>query len=396
MVADSKEKIILYCHNLYNKAGGENKVFADDVELLRKEGIKVITYTKNNAEIMNTPFLKKFFFILFSLFNPFVFFEVRKIVKKHKITIAIIQNTYLSISPSIYFALTLQKIPIIQMVYNYRFVCPNAHLYIKGSICEKCINGNYFNAVLNNCRESISESIIFSIIVFLKRKIFRIHKIIDHFVVPDSFLKKKLIKGGIQAEKISVVKNPFSFEITPSEIKYDSSFLYVGRLVRQKGIFTILHAARNLPNVKFRIIGGGPLESEISDFIGSENLKNVDFLGELYGDDMFDYLMECSCLIVPSEWYDNYPVIVSLAYFFEKPVIASEINGLPEVVINKVTGLLFETKNASDLSAKIMLLKDDLELTKLYGKNGKEFLMNRLDPFTRVKMLNNIMANYAE
>lgn len=396
MVTDSKKKVILYCHNLYNKAGGENKVFTDDVALLRKDGFKVITYTKNNSEIINAPLLNKVLFILFSIFNPFVFFEVRKIVKETKIDIAIIQNTYLIISPSIYFALTLSKIPILQMIYNYRFICPDAHLYNKENICEKCIKGNYFNAIFNNCRNSILETLLYSIIVFLKRKVFRIHKIIDCFVVPDNFLKKKLTQGGIQEEKIYVVKNPFSFDIDHKEINYDSSFLYVGRLIRQKGIYTILTAAQTLPNVKFKIIGSGPLENTLSKFIETHELRNVDFLGELYDENMFEYLRKCSCLIVPSEWYDNYPVVVSLAYFFEKPVIAANINGLPEVIIDKSTGILFESKNAKDLSSKIMILKNDPELTKLYGKNGKKFLVDILNPRIRVNMLKKIISNYAE
>ena len=381
---NSGKEIILYCHNDYrDKNGGEYNVFKQDIELLKSGGYEVIVYEKSNDVFFDSPFLKKAKHIFNSFFNYDVIHEIDHLADIHKIKYAIVQNTYLAISPSIYYILKKRNIPIVQMVYNYSFLCPNAHFYIKGKICEKCIRGNYFNAIYNKCRNNnFIISVWYAAILFIKRRIIKTDKAINKFITPDNFLKSKLIEGGIEPSKIEIIKNPFDTENLKVSEEDDGFFLFIGRFIKQKGIYTLLKAAKNLPQISFKLIGSGPEEEELKKF---GNNSNIEFLGAKFDADMIKVLKKARGLLVPSEWYDNYPVVISYAFSLGKPIIASDINGIPEVVIDKKNGLLFEKGNVDDLVEKIILLHEDKAYANFLGKNGRTFLENELSINTRLK-----------
>lgn len=392
MTAYNQKPIVLYCHNDYaTTRGGEYNVYVSDVDLLEKEGYKVIRYERNNTELINANVIKKVLFILSSFFNFGVYNEITKLVVEEKIQYAFVQNTFLIFSPAIYIALYKKKIPIIQMVYNYRFMCANAHLYTKGKVCEKCIGGSHYNAVINKClRNSFLISLWYALILYIIRKVLTVDKKVSAFVVPDEFSKLKHVQSFIAKEKIFVAKNPFKVEKVEAN-EDDGSFLFIGRLIRQKGVYTFLNSALKLRDEKFRIIGEGEEEKSIREFIRSNKLTNVELLGVLHGEQMTRVLRKARALIVPSEWYDNYPVVISFAYNYSKPVIASNINGLPEVVIDHRTGLLFEPENVEQLCEKIQYLSANLPKAKEMGQDGKLFLMNELNDEKRIRVIKEVL-----
>ena len=88
-------------------------------------------------------------------------------------------------------------------------------------------------------------------ILFVQRKIIKADKIISKFITPDNFLRTKLIEGKIKATKIEIMRNPFDckeFEISEKDEGY---FLFVGRLIKQKGIYTLLKAAEKIAKYFF-------------------------------------------------------------------------------------------------------------------------------------------------
>lgn len=394
----TKVNSVLYCHNDYaTKKGGEYSVFNNDIKLLEEHGYKVIRYEKNNDELFQDNIFKKIYSVFSSFFNFKVYSEIKNIVEKEKIEYAFVQNTYLILSPAIYLALYRKRVPIIQMIYNYRFMCANAHLFIKSQICERCIGGAHYNAVLNKClRNSYFISIWYASILFISKKLFRVEKKISAFVVPDEFSKKKHVQASIKEEKIFVAKNPFSAVTYEDNENNEGFFLFIGRLIRQKGIYTFLESAKALREIEFKIIGEGEEEINIAEFIDKNALENIAFLGPLYGPEMSDVLKNARALIVPSEWYDNYPVVISLAYNYSKPVIATNINGLSEVVIDNKTGLLFDLKNVADLCKKINYLADNLNRAKELGINGKLFLTNELNEGKRINIIEDVLTYVAK
>ena len=149
-----------------------------------------------------------------------------------------VQNVFPLISPSVYYALRSEGIPIVQLVYNYRFVCPDAQLFSLGEICERCVLGNHWHAVARKCyRNSRALSAWYAAILKLHRVTETFARNIDQFIIPDNFLGTRLIKGGIPAQKIKKNVNPFFVEDYQPCYEPGEFILYVGRLGETKGCF---------------------------------------------------------------------------------------------------------------------------------------------------------------
>jgi glycosyltransferase involved in cell wall biosynthesis len=395
LAADSSKKVILYCHTFYanDKGGGEYSVYKTDVALLRAEGHQVIEYNKDDNEFFRAGLFKRLRMGVYSFFNPEVLREITSIVRSSCVDVALVQNTYLSMSPSIYVALRRHRIPIVQMVYNYRFICPNAQLYVKGKICERCVRGNYFNAVIHRCRaDRFYLSLWFALIVWIKRRILKVDRWIVRFITPDEFLKGKLVAGEIAKDTIEVLRNPFDHAEYGISNKDEGYFLFVGRLIRPKGVYTFLEAAKNLRDATFVVIGDGEERENVERFIEQNGLENVQFLGSRFNEEMIEYLRNAKALVVPSEWYDNYPLVISYAYALGKPVIASRIDGIPEIVVDKETGLLFNPGDALDLSEKITLIRLNPSEAREMGVHGNRFLRNNLSKSSRYGKFNHLIG----
>jgi glycosyltransferase involved in cell wall biosynthesis len=107
-------------------------------------------------------------------------------------------------------------------------------------------------------------------------------------------------------------------------------------------------------------------------------MKNIEFLGRKKFEEIIPFLSSCQFSIVPSEIYDNFPNAVIESYAFQKPVIASNIGSLKELILDGKTGLLFEAGNFKDLSAKVELLFSNPELCTTMGKNSIKFMEESL------------------
>src|SRR5207249_125330 len=148
----------------------------------------------------------------------------------------------LSLTP--YETLANRSVPIVQVVYNYRFLCLNGELYTGGAICERCASGNYLHGVLRRCyRGSLLESAALARAAFANRRGRVWASKVRAFVVPDRFLGEKLVAYGLPSDRFRVVPNPTKQRPIARPLKHDGSILYVGRWTQAKGVFTLLDAA---------------------------------------------------------------------------------------------------------------------------------------------------------
>ena len=336
---------ILLIHNHYEQAGGESGVFENLLRLLQRMGQDVEVYSRHNSEILSFSFKDKARMGVDAFFSLRTWSDVKAIVRQKRPGVAIVQNVFPLISPSVYYALGSEGVPIVQLVYNYRFVCPDAQLFSLGEICERCVLGNHWHAVARKCyRNSRSLSSWYAAILKLHRVTGTFARKSDLFIIPDNFLGTRLIKGGIPAEKIRKNVNPFFVEDYQPCYEPGEYILYVGRLVRQKGIFTLVDAMSRLSEASppLYIVGDGESRGELETLVSTLKLQNrVKLLGPRWGKDVQSLMRSSRFLVIPSEWYDNLPLILCQAYAMGKPVIASAINGIPEYVDNGVDGLLF-------------------------------------------------------
>ncbi|MDD5691363.1 MAG: glycosyltransferase family 4 protein [Candidatus Omnitrophica bacterium] len=366
---------ILIIHNHYLERGGEDEVVNAEARLLEEHGHKVILYEKSNEYLQKLPFLRKILFMLREMnFSGDVYKEIKEIVKREKPDIAHIHNIFFCITPSVYQALKEENVPIAQSLHNYRFFCLKGTFFRKGKPCEKCKNKQFFNAVARKCmRGSFILSCLFSRLTFRRNPFFRN---IDSYIVTSEFSKNKLIEFGLEEKKI-FLKNNF-LAIEGQESREDNNYaLYLGRFVDYKGVNTLMKVFETLPSSKLKIIGEGPLEKRLYSFASLHN--NIELLGKVSKDSVFEAIKKSSFIIFPSECYENMPMVIIESFAFSKPVIASNLGAIKEFVIDGVNGLLFEPGNAKDLAEKVAyLFSHDKERIKM-GKNANRTFRERFD-----------------
>ncbi len=134
---------------------------------------------------------------------------------------------------------------------------------------------------------------------------------------------------------------------------------------------TLLRAMRDVTASKLLLVGEGPQRADLESFTSENRLQNVKFLGHREGEELKSLVAHSKFVVVPSEWYDNSPLVIYESFALGKPVIGAAIGGIPELVEHEKTGLIFKPGDEKTLSEKINFLLSHPELIKVYGMNAR-------------------------
>jgi glycosyltransferase involved in cell wall biosynthesis len=288
------------------------------------------------------------------------------------------------ISPSIFDTAKKHNIPIIQRISDFNRICANNVLfdYKQNQICEKCITGTKLNGIIGRCSNGSLVNSIIKVFALYVEDMMHLSTKIDAYVVPSEFTISKLASAGIQIDKMNFIPTFFSGieNYKSNEITNDNFILYFGRVDADKGIEFLIETFKSL-NLQLVIIG----ESISAEYYARMNQlivghENISLIGKKTFGEIAEYLRKCSFVVVPSLWYDNFPNVVLEAYYFKKPVIASRIGSLQNMVEDNVTGLLFERNNKEDFIKKVnYLYKNQPEITRM-GRNALTRLKDKYNP----------------
>jgi glycosyltransferase involved in cell wall biosynthesis len=205
-----------------------------------------------------------------------------------------------------------------------------------------------YNVVRNRC---IGGSAAMSLVVMMEAVVHKLlgsyRRHVDCFVVPSRFYIEKFGEWGMPASLFRHVPN--FVDVPRYEPCYEpgDAFLYFGRVIRQKGVATLIRAVAGARK-KLLVAGTGPELEEMRALAAGLN-ADVTFLGHLGGQRLRDVIGSCRAVVLPSEWYENAPVSLLEAYALGKPVIGARIGGIPELIRENETGVCFESGNVASL-----------------------------------------------
>ena len=158
-----------------------------------------------------------------------------------------------------------------------------------------------------------------------------------------------------------------------------NKLVYWGRLSYEKGVDTLVEAVKGL-QVELELIGEGPMRAKIEKKIEQDSITNVKLLGYLDREVLWNRVRECKIAVIPSECYENNPISVLEAFALGIPVVGSRIGGIPELVKDNETGLLFEPGNSGDLRHKLKYLISHSSKVKEMGKKAQILIKNEYNP----------------
>lgn len=401
---------ILLVNKFNHTKGGADKYFLDLADLLKENGVEVAKFCMDHPDNLTDEnqdfFVSNIDFNKFSLINTFKYIgriiysleakkKFGKLLDKFNPDIIHIHNIYHQISPSILHVAKRRSIPVIMHLHDYKLMCPNYQMFNQNGICEKCKGGKYYHCAVNKClKKSFFKSLLAMIEMYIHHKVLKIYeKNIDLYIAPTEFMAKKAAEWGVDKEKI-VVQSYF-IHTNQFEVGHENKdfFLYWGRLSEEKGVDVLVRAMTLVnKNIKLKIYGTGPVAYETKKLVRKLDLEDrVEMHGARYGREMMDIVRDSFAVVLPSKWYEVFGIVNIEASIMAKPVIATNIGGIGEAILDEKTGLLFDINDEKDLAKKIEDLYQNQDKAKSLGESGRQFV---LDTFGEGKHLKNIIKIY--
>ncbi len=208
---------------------------------------------------------------------------------------------------------------------------------------------------------------------------------ISNFIERISLKKSKnliVVSNSLKQDIIEITQHDKNFTVIPNGVnipavdEIDNSKIniltFIGRIEKTKGVKDLVDAIEEIDsNIKCVLIGDGEYKKELKEYVNSnKKLKNkVWFLGSLNAEEVSKWTSLSKVVILPS-YYETQGIVLLEANSHKKPVIASNINGINEIIEDGVNGLLFEKGNVMELRAKLNLLLNNKILANTLGVNG--------------------------
>ena len=379
-------KIILI-HNTYQQSGGEDGVLNMEKALLQRYGHDVLTFKATNDKIKGLK--NKIIATLSVVYSVKSKKDLAFAIRNFKPDIVHVHNFFPLLTPSIYDACIEANVPVVQTLHTYRTMCPGALLMRDGKICELCIKGSAYKSVLHRCyRGSFVGTFAVARMVEKHRESGTWNTKVNQFIALTEFARCKFIEAGFPEEKICIKSNftaDIQFNSNNAEHKKRLGAFFVGRLSQEKGLGTLLEAWDGL-KLPIRIAGVGPLEHELATL--SNDLVTV--LGMIDQASVCKEMSHAAFLVMPSEWYEGFPMVLVEAFSQGLPVIASRLGGMAEIVEDGITGLHFEAGNSKDLAEKVQWMHDHPDECRRMGLNARKIYEKKYTPEKNYEMLMDI------
>lgn len=271
---------------------------------------------------------------------------------------------YTRLTPAVLLEARSQGVPVVMSCNDYKHICPNYKLYHHGRICEDCRGGRFYYALLNRCmKDNRGYSAAATVEAYVHEAIGAWKRCVDRFLFASQFMRDTTARfWGATALKSHIVRNPFDISKIPFDAAVPAEscreFVYFGRLVEEKGVGPLIRAVACNPDIRLSIVGDGELREPLEQLARERTAVNVRFLGSRWGRDLYEVLAHARVVVVPSIWHENFPYAVLQAMAMGRPVIASRRGGLPELVRDGDSGLLFDPDDPGSLQTALRRLRD--------------------------------------
>lgn len=362
---------LLVVYNRYrHRVHGEEFVVENTNRLLRERGAEVAMFTRSSEGLEHSRW-DQIRAGAASIYNPVTRRQLAAALQAHRPDVVHVHNLYPWISPSALVAARDAGIPVVMTVHHYGMTCPVLTHYRDGHPCVACPTHGVARCVLNNCRHSIGQSTIYAIRSAVAQHMRWFTDDVTTYIALSEFAKAQLVGAGFASERIAVRPNMINMTPAMPPADFDRSgdyVAYVGRLTVEKGV-DLLCDASAIAGLPLRIAG------DATHWPGARSPPQaVSYQGVLLGEQLHDFYRGARFIVVPSRWWEVCPLVVLEAMNLGVPVIAARIGGLPEMVSDGVTGLLFTAGNSNDLARQMLHLWHNPEMRQRFARAGRQRL----------------------
>nr|WP_211189267.1 glycosyltransferase family 4 protein [Paenibacillus polymyxa] len=346
---------VLIIHNFYQQSGGEDKVVEQESAMLRSRGIETEHYYVHNDSIQSKGLANMAKLAVEAAWSFPEFKRIKELLLRVKPDVVHVHNFFPVISPSVYHACERLGVPVVQTLHNYRLICPAATFMRGNEVCEKCLHGTLLHSIRHGCyRGSQLQTIPVAAMIKFNELIGTWQHKVSRYIALTEFARDKFAESGIPLDRIAVKPNFIHHQTVKA--KYDPNdryLLFVGRISAEKGVRNLLQAWSQLDDrggLRLVIIGDGPEKAELAAAYSQEDIR---FLGKQDGDTVLDCMSRAMYVMVPSIWYEGFPMTIVESYSVGTPVLCSRIGALEEIVEDGVTGFHFQHDDLENIKTVI-------------------------------------------
>ena len=398
---------ILLVNKFHYLRGGSEKYYFELAQLLKSKGHTVGFFsmkheeniTTGDAEYfveeidLNTGSKLKALDVIYSQENKRL---MAKALEEFKPDIVHINNFQRQLSASIIDAIKEKNIPIVMTAHDLNPICPASIMLYNGEVCDDCITKGYAQCIKKKC---VKGSTLKSTLGVMEKKYYDIHKVfrkIDCIISPSEFNKNQLVNGKLKYNEIVTLHN-FVNESERNEYVLGDYAFYLGRLSKEKGILNLIEAIGDIPDAKLLIAGDGPERERIEAYISEHKLDGrITLLGYQSQDSIHKYITNSRFVVIPSICNENCPYSVLEAMEIGKPIVASRIGGIPELIADGENGYLYKADDINELQKKLTLLLDDDEKVNRFAQKSRELYESYYSPDSYynelIKIYNKVMS----
>ncbi len=354
-VGGGSEVIIVKVHDYLLGKGYTMKSLASDLGADKKH---FNDYTFRS--VSSTGLFKPLFF----LFNPYSFFALKKVLKEYAPDLIHIHLMH-ELTPSVLFLLknyptvvTLHEPESFMSQLSMWFLQPSD--FSHGSFDSKDLNMGgklrylYFN--------------------YIQKFLYRFAlKNVDVFIAPS-----KYIQNAAKADVSPVLHLPnFTESGKFHTLTMNYNLLFVGRLEKIKGAESLIKAVsliiKVFPQTTLTIIGEGGYKADLLKFTTELQLTDhVRFIGWVDNEKLDPYYEDANIVVVPSICPDNFPTVCTEAISRGRPVIGTNMGGIPEIIDDGINGYIVEPDSPGQIAEKVIQLFQDERLLKELGRNARK------------------------
>jgi glycosyltransferase involved in cell wall biosynthesis len=275
---------------------------------------------------------------------------------------------------------------VVQFLHNYRPFSVGGSLYLRGRVHTEPLSGNYLAEVREGAwMGSVTKSALMALLLTGLHQSRWLNSVRVWIAISD-FMRERLVNAGaVRPDRIATLRHAWDAMPHAPEHQDAGYYLFIGRLVPEKGVpelldaWDMLHARLGSNTPSLHLCGEGPLAALVT-----ERAKTNPYLcplGQVGGATKAEEFTRCRAVILPSVWWEPLGLVTYEAYDYAKPVLAARSGGLTETVIHDVTGLTHEPGNAAEIMRDVLTMESLSESKRAsMGAAGRNWLRRETDP----------------
>ena len=288
-------------------------------------------------------------------------------------------------------ALAQRGVPAVWTLHDYMAICPVGTLFTQDAPCARCRGGRFYQAVRHRCAQSgLAGSALAALDSAWMRWSGALASV-RRFIAPSDFAARMAVAFGLPEDRLVPLRYFAPVDKwLPEAMPEGGPITFIGRLYRQKGAHVFLAALAKLrlpAGQRVVIAGDGPELAALEAQAERLGLNQVTFTGALDEAGVHRLLKESRFIVVPSIWYEVLGIVILEAFALGRPVIASAIGGIPEVVVHGQTGLLCRPGDADELADKIAALLSNPVWAVEMGRAARRHAETAFSPASHLDQL---------